>query len=87
MVLLGNDAERFVETLAVARRTRSIIWQNFAALENENPVSATRVKKLGCLRCRPLLRHGILSIIGWSFFAPELRTPYPSTYKKTCHGA
>jgi len=30
VVLLGNDLERFVETLAVARRTRSIIWQNFA---------------------------------------------------------
>lgn len=30
VVLLGNDLARFVETLAVARRTRSIIWQNFA---------------------------------------------------------
>ncbi len=30
VVLLGNDLERFVETLAVARRTRAIIWQNFA---------------------------------------------------------
>jgi P-type E1-E2 ATPase len=30
VVLLGNDLERFVETLAVARRTRSVIWQNFA---------------------------------------------------------
>jgi Cd2+/Zn2+-exporting ATPase/Cu+-exporting ATPase len=30
VVLLGNDLVRFVETLAVARRTRSIIWQNFA---------------------------------------------------------
>ena len=30
MVLLGNDLERFVETLAIARRTRGIIWQNFA---------------------------------------------------------
>lgn len=29
VVLLGNDLERFVETLAVARRTRGIIWQNF----------------------------------------------------------
>ena len=25
-----NDLERFVETLAIARRTRGIIWQNFA---------------------------------------------------------
>jgi Cd2+/Zn2+-exporting ATPase/Cu+-exporting ATPase len=30
VVLLGNDLERFVETLAVARQTRGIIWQNFA---------------------------------------------------------
>ncbi len=30
MVLLGNDLERFVETMKVARRTRAIIWQNFA---------------------------------------------------------
>jgi len=30
VVLLGNDLERFVQTLAVARRTRGIIWQNFA---------------------------------------------------------
>lgn len=30
VVLLGNDLERFVETLKVARRTRRIIWQNFA---------------------------------------------------------
>jgi integrase len=30
VVLLGNDLKRFVETLAVAHRTRGIIWQNFA---------------------------------------------------------
>jgi heavy metal translocating P-type ATPase len=30
VVLLGNDLERFVETLAVARKTRVTIWQNFA---------------------------------------------------------
>jgi Cd2+/Zn2+-exporting ATPase/Cu+-exporting ATPase len=30
VLLLGNDLERFVETLAIARRTRGIIWQNFA---------------------------------------------------------
>lgn len=30
VVLLGNDLERFVEALAVARRTRGIIFQNFA---------------------------------------------------------
>lgn len=30
VVLLGNDLETFAETLALARRTRGIIWANFA---------------------------------------------------------
>ena len=30
VVLLGNDLVRFVDTLVIARRTRRIIWQNFA---------------------------------------------------------
>ena len=30
VVLLGNDVARFAEMLAIARRTRGIIWQNFA---------------------------------------------------------
>ena len=30
VVLLGNDLVRFVEVLTIARRTRHIIWQNFA---------------------------------------------------------
>jgi heavy metal translocating P-type ATPase len=29
VLLLGNDLARFVETLAIARRTMRIIWQNF----------------------------------------------------------
>ena len=29
VVLLGNDLFKFTETLALARRTRGIIWQNF----------------------------------------------------------
>lgn len=29
IVLLGNNPVRFVETVAIARRTRGIIWQNF----------------------------------------------------------
>ena len=29
IVLLGNDLKRFADTVAVARRTRGIIWQNF----------------------------------------------------------
>ena len=30
VVLLGNDLQKFAETLAIARRTRRIIWANFA---------------------------------------------------------
>src|SRR5262249_39010440 len=30
VVLLGNDLARFVDTIAVARRARAIIWFNFA---------------------------------------------------------
>ena len=30
VVLLGNDLVKFVETVQIARRTRRIIWQNFA---------------------------------------------------------
>lgn len=30
VVLLGNDLVKFTETLAIARRTRRIIWQNFS---------------------------------------------------------
>jgi Cd2+/Zn2+-exporting ATPase/Cu+-exporting ATPase len=30
VVLLGNDLAKFAETLRIARRTRRIIWTNFA---------------------------------------------------------
>lgn len=30
VVLLGNDLEKFADTLALARRTRRVIWANFA---------------------------------------------------------
>jgi Cu+-exporting ATPase len=29
VVLLGNDLVRFADTVAIARRTRRIVWQNF----------------------------------------------------------
>jgi Cd2+/Zn2+-exporting ATPase/Cu+-exporting ATPase len=37
IVLLGNDLVRFADTVAIARRTRHIIWENFVgtiAVEN-----------------------------------------------------
>jgi Cd2+/Zn2+-exporting ATPase/Cu+-exporting ATPase len=30
IVLLANDLDRLVETIAIARRTRGVIWQNFS---------------------------------------------------------
>ncbi len=30
IVLIGNDLNKLVETILIARRTRTIIWQNFA---------------------------------------------------------
>lgn len=38
IVLLGNDLERFAETMKVARRTRHIIWQNFAGTIGIDPL-------------------------------------------------
>ena len=32
IVLLGNDLARFVETVRIARRTKSIVLQNFAGM-------------------------------------------------------
>ncbi len=30
IILIGNDLLKLVDTLQIARRTRSVIWQNFA---------------------------------------------------------
>jgi len=56
VVLLGNDLERFVETLAVARRTRDIIWQNFAGTIGVDTLGIL-LAALGFLN--PLLAAGI----------------------------
>ena len=56
VVLLGNDLERFVETLAVARRTRGIIWQNFAGTIGVDTIGVV-LAALGFLN--PLLAAGI----------------------------
>jgi Cd2+/Zn2+-exporting ATPase/Cu+-exporting ATPase len=56
IVLLGNDLERFVETLAVARRTRGIIWQNFTGTIGVDTVGIV-LAALGFLN--PLLAAGI----------------------------
>jgi P-type E1-E2 ATPase len=56
VVLLGNDLERFVETLALARRTRSIIWQNFAGTIGVDTIGIV-LAAFGFLN--PLLAAGI----------------------------
>jgi hypothetical protein len=59
--LLGNDLERFVETLAVARRTRGIIWQNFAG--DWHRYTWRVLAASGFLN--PLLAAGIHVVSGW----------------------
>lgn len=56
VVLLGNDLERFVETLAVARRTRGIIWQNFVGTVGVDALGIG-LAALGYLN--PLLAAGV----------------------------
>lgn len=56
VVLLGNDLLRFVETVALARRTRSIIWQNFAGTIGVDALGIL-LAALGFLN--PLLAAGI----------------------------
>ncbi len=56
VVLLGNDLDRFVETLAVAKRTRDIIWQNFAGTISVDTIGIV-LAAFGFLS--PLLAAGI----------------------------
>jgi len=63
VVLLGNDLERFVETLAVARRTRGIIWQNFAGTIGVDTLGIL-LAAFGFLN--PLLAAGIHWSQSWS---------------------
>jgi heavy metal translocating P-type ATPase len=52
VVLLGNDLLRFAETLAVARRTRRIIWANFVGTIG---VDALGIGLAACGLLNPLL--------------------------------
>ena len=56
VVLLGNDLVRFVETVALARRTRGIIWQNFVGTIGVDALGIL-LAALGFLN--PLLAAGI----------------------------
>lgn len=56
VVLLGNDLVRFVETVALARQTRGIIWQNFVGTIGVDALGIL-LAALGFLN--PLLAAGI----------------------------
>jgi Cd2+/Zn2+-exporting ATPase/Cu+-exporting ATPase len=51
VVLLGNDLLKFVDTLRIARRTRRIIWANFAGTIG---VDAVGIALAGCGYLNPL---------------------------------
>jgi P-type E1-E2 ATPase len=77
VVLLGNDLERFVETLAVARRTRGIIWQNFAGTIGVDTLGIA-LAAFGFLN--PLLAAGIHVVSELVFILNSARLlPTPET--------
>ena len=82
VVLLGNDLERFVETLAVARRTRGIIWQNFTGTIGVDTVGIV-LAALGFLN--PLLAAGIHVVSELVFILNSARLL--STPEKTIEAA
>ena len=53
VVLLGNDLLKFAETLSIARRTRGIIWANFAGTIG---VDALGIGLAACGLLNPLSR-------------------------------
>lgn len=77
VVLLGNDLERFVETLAVARRTRGIIWQNFAGTISVDTLGIV-LAALGFLN--PLLAAAIHVVSELVFILNSARL-LPTTHK------
>ena len=90
VVLLGNDLERFVETLAIARRTRRIIWQNFAGTIGVDTLGIV-LAAFGLLN--PLLAAFIhvaselAFILNSARLLPRLRRPSPATPELTSEPA
>ncbi len=78
VVLLGNDLERFVETLAVARHTRRIIWQNFVGTIGVDTLGIL-LAALGFLN--PLLAAAIHVVSELIFILNSARLlPAPETF-------
>ena len=63
IVLLGNDLERFVDTLKLSKKTRGVIWQNFAGTLIVDVIGVA-LAALGFLN--PLMAAGIH--VGSEFF-------------------
>ena len=80
VVLLGNDLVRFVETIAVARWTRRIIWQNFVGTigvdtsASGSPPSASSTR---CLRPQFTLSRSWCSSSTRRVSCQRLRRPSP----------
>jgi Cd2+/Zn2+-exporting ATPase/Cu+-exporting ATPase len=81
VVLLGNDLERFPETLALARKTRATIWQNFAGTIAVDTLGVG-LAAFGFLN--PLLAAGIHVVSELAFILNSARLlPPPDKTPKT----
>jgi Cd2+/Zn2+-exporting ATPase/Cu+-exporting ATPase len=77
VVLLGNDLERFADTVALARRTRATIWQNFVGTI---VVDALGIGLAAFGFLNPLLAAGIHVISELAFILNSARLlPRPAT--------
>jgi len=81
IVLLGNDLERFAETVALARRTRTTIWQNFVGTI---AVDALGIGLAAFGYLNPLLAAGIHVVSELAFILNSARLlPRPASRAAT----
>ena len=77
VVLLGNDLERFADTVALARRTRATIWQNFVGTI---AVDALGIALAAFGYLNPLLAAGIHVVSELAFILNSARLlPRPAS--------
>ncbi|MFI4865517.1 MAG: heavy metal translocating P-type ATPase [Steroidobacterales bacterium] len=77
IVLLGNDLERFADTVALARRTRTTIWQNFVGTI---AVDAVGIGLAAFGYLNPLLAAGIHVVSELAFILNSARLlPRPAS--------
>jgi len=81
VVLLGNDLERFADTVALARRTRATIWQNFVGTI---AVDALGIGLAAFGYLNPLLAAGIHVVSELAFILNSARLlPRPASRATT----